>query len=292
MASSLATLLQNAVNTLLLMAAIFWPIEAVFPARPDQPRFRHEWSLDFTFFLGQHLIFGWSSLLLLGWVANQCQWFSATMSAPLLGLPLVGKVLLAMLLGDLLTYWGHRLQHQHPILWRFHAIHHSSTKLDWIAAHREHPLDGLYTMTLLNLPAIVLGVPLQAALGLIVFRGIWAVFIHSNVRLPLGPLDLVFGSPDLHHWHHAKHGAACNFGNLAPWTDLVFGTHYCPSAPPEELGIAEVLPSSYAGLLWAPFRCTPVHVSNRAGRAQVPTARREVSSAPKGVRASLGRSVY
>ena len=52
-----------------------------------------------------------------------------------------------MLLSDLCVYWGHRLQHNNAFLWRFHSIHHSAEHLDWLAAHREHPIDTIYTRT-------------------------------------------------------------------------------------------------------------------------------------------------
>ncbi|EPX58479.1 hypothetical protein D187_003951 [Cystobacter fuscus DSM 2262] len=89
-------------------------------------------------------------------------------------------------------------------VWRFHAVHHSVEHLDWVAAHREHPLDGLTTQWVCNLPAFVLGIPLGPLTMVAAFRGMWAIFIHSNVRLPLGLLGLLFGAPELHHWHHAR----------------------------------------------------------------------------------------
>jgi sterol desaturase/sphingolipid hydroxylase (fatty acid hydroxylase superfamily) len=130
-------LVQGAASTFVLMALIFWPLEKVFPARSGQRLLRREWVLDLTFFVGQHLLFGWTSLLMLGWLA--AGWTSLVPAATtvLHGLPMAAKVLVAILLGDLLTYWGHRLQHRVPFLWRFHAVHHSSTTLDWLAAHRE-----------------------------------------------------------------------------------------------------------------------------------------------------------
>lgn len=51
---------------------------------------------------------------------------------------------------------------------------------------REHPLDTVYTVGLINLPAFLLGFPLETLAGFIAFHGIWAIYIHSNVRLPIG----------------------------------------------------------------------------------------------------------
>ena len=38
-------------------------------------------------------------------------------------------------------YAVHRLFHRVPWLWRFHAIHHSSRALDWLAGSRLHLVD-------------------------------------------------------------------------------------------------------------------------------------------------------
>ena len=100
-----------------------------------------------------------------------------------------------VLFSDLCVYWGHRLQHRVGWLWRFHSIHHGAEHLDWLAAHREHPVDTVYTLTLINLPAFLLGFPLETLAGLIAFRGVWAIYIHSNVRLPIGPLRMLVGAP-------------------------------------------------------------------------------------------------
>src|SRR5207253_1444141 len=83
--------------------------------------------------------------------------------------------------------------------------------------------------------------------------GLWAIFIHSNVSLPLGPLGLLFGSPAFHHWHHDRHLHGCNFGNVSPLMDVLFGTHYDPGREPVELGLTEPMASGYLGLQLNPF---------------------------------------
>lgn len=37
------------------------------------------------------------------------------------------------LLADFLSYWIHRIFHNKS-LWKFHAVHHSSTELDWLSS--------------------------------------------------------------------------------------------------------------------------------------------------------------
>ena len=111
----------------------------------------------------------------------------------------------------------------------------------------------LLTQLAVNLPAIVLGFSLGQIAWLIALRGMWAIFIHSNVRLPLGPLRVLLGAPELHHWHHLRGARAQNFANLAPWTDLLFGTYHHPPGPEAwPLGADEPLPPSYLGMLARP----------------------------------------
>lgn len=215
---------------LVMLPAVFWPLEKLFAARRGQRWLRPRLLTDLAFMAGQYLVFAGLALWLLvrldgllalvvpgalrGWTASWPWWVQA---------------LVAVLLADVSVYWFHVASHRVGWLWRFHSIHHSARTLDWVAAHREHPVDGFLTQLAINLPAMVLGVDLTTLAGLIAFRGLWAIFIHSNVRVPLGPLRAVFGAPELHHWHHLETAdTRHNFANLAPWTDLLFGTYYVP----------------------------------------------------------------
>jgi len=224
-----------------VLAAVFVPLERLFPAR-KQPVLRKSFALDACFFFGQYLV--WTSLAvsILRCVPKIPVHF--TQPTWLLAIECV-------LLGDMLVYWFHRACHRFDFLWRIHAVHHSAEHLDWLAAHREHPLDGIATQLCQNLPAILLGLRLEALAGLVVFRAFWAIFVHSNVALPLGFLRWIVGSPELHHWHHAR-TSTHNFANLAPWIDLLFGTHHFPSGT-YEIGSNEPLPATYAGQLLWPF---------------------------------------
>src|SRR5262252_2329456 len=74
------------------------------------------------------------------------------------------------------------------------------------------------------------------------FRGIWAIYIHSNVRLPIGPLRMLIGAPELHHWHHDRDRDAGNYANISPLMDILFGTYRCPDHEPEHFGINEPTP--------------------------------------------------
>ncbi|WP_299626694.1 sterol desaturase family protein [uncultured Tenacibaculum sp.] len=249
----------------LFLIMVFVPMEKVFPAKRKQKFFRSKWLLDFCFFLGQYII--WSGLVL--WTLNYFREYLTliipnSFQTKVSSQPFIIQVLEVLFFSDFLIYWGHRLQHKVDFLWRFHKVHHSSEDLDWLASHREHPIDSIYTIGLINLPAFIMGFPLESIAGVIAFRGIWAIYIHSNVRLPIGPLRILIGAPELHHWHHDLDRRAGNYANISPIMDVIFGTYKCPDKEPEKFGIKEETPNSYIGQLLEPL--LPKRVWNKMKR--------------------------
>lgn len=244
--------------SVVVLGSVYWPLEWAWPAREGQRWLRARVGTDFLFLTGQYLLWNAVALSVLLFVRAQADLLGPLTSFRALAQqqPFALQLLEAVLLGDLSVYWFHRASHRFELLWRFHAVHHTSETVDWIAAHREHPVDGVLTQLFINLPGIVLGFDFATISSFIVFRGLWAIFIHSNVRLPLGPLAYLFGSPQWHRWHHAKNpGVVANFANLSPWCDFLFRTHHRGAVGNEtyELGVPESWPTSYPGQLLAPF---------------------------------------
>lgn len=81
----------------------------------------------------------------------------------------------------------------------------------------------------------------------------WAIYIHSNVRLPIGPLRVLIGAPELHHWHHDRARDAGNYANISPLMDILFGTYRCPNHEPKGFGICEPISRNYLGQILHPF---------------------------------------
>ncbi len=237
--------LVQALLQLGFLAVVFGALEWCFPRHARQRRLRPQWHTDLAFFFGQ--------LALRALVGDVVP---AGARAAFHRQSWLAQALEVVLLGDLLTYWYHRASHRNRWLWAFHRVHHSAPELDWLAAHREHPVDGMLTQAAMNLPAILLGVGLGGLAGLVAFRGLWAAFIHSNVALRVGPLRVLVGAPELHHWHHlSTEHTAHNFSNLAPWTDVVFGTYHCPPrGQPIEVGLPEKPTRSYLDWILRPHR--------------------------------------
>lgn len=244
----------SALTTFGIAFLVFLPLERLF-AIHHQKIFRPRYFTDVLFFLGQYLLWNGLVVYLLAWVGKGLDHLPL---APLrdwsASLPLWVQIIAVVFFCDLGIYWGHRLQHRSRFLWRFHKVHHTAEHLDWVAAYREHPLDNLYTRFIENLPALVLGFPLHLIAGLIVLRGMWGLFIHSNADVPIGPLKYVLGSPKLHHWHHdAEKGNDCNYANLMPVMDLIFGTYYEPKEMPGKYGLKEPVEHNYFKQLVTPL---------------------------------------
>lgn len=252
----------------LFLVFVFVPMERVFPAKKNQAFFRKQWFLDLCFFFGQYLI--WNSLVI--WILYHFngliqQQLSFSYLHFVHQQPIWLQALEVIVLSDLLIYWGHRFQHKVDFLWRFHKVHHTTETMDWLAAHREHPIDSIYTVGIINLPAFLLGFDLEAITMIAVFRGIWAIYIHSNVRLNIGFLQKIIGSPALHHWHHDLERDRGNYANISPLMDVLFGTYVCPDHEPEQFGIKEEFPRNYLGQLVDPL--VPEIVKKRFLRKRV-----------------------
>lgn len=237
-----------------VLLGIFLPLEKLFPAH-RQKVLRKEWGTDLLFFLGQYLLWTAPVVAVLVFVHQNVGVLPlAGVRAFVASLPFWVQFLTVILLCDVSIYWAHRFSHRNKFLWRFHRVHHTAERLDWIAAYREHPFDNLYTRLVENLPAILLGFPLPALAGFAVFRGLWALYIHSNVRLSPGPLRYLLGAPRLHHWHHeVEGGGRVNFANVSPLMDLLFGTYHDPGRMPERYGIRDDVSHGYVAQLVEPL---------------------------------------
>lgn len=160
-----------------------------------------------------------------------------------------------LLLADLFFYAAHRLVHTVPWLWRFHAVHHSSEQMDWLATFRVHPVDQIVNSTIIAIPALALGFSATPLLAYALLYRAHAMLLHSNVRADFGPLNRVVASPLYHHWHHADEPGAHNRnfgGQLAIW-DVLFGTLYEAEALPAQYGTATTVPKGYVLQLLSPF---------------------------------------
>lgn len=222
---------------LLLYPLVFLPLERLFPLR-DQPTFRPEWTTDLAWFALSALFVQTTT----AWILAPGEALAAAAPAlqrALAHVPWLAQLPLAILVADLAQYWIHRASHRLPWLWRFHAIHHSATAMDWLAGSRLHVVDALLTRALVYAALAALGFDLRAIGLYLAFVAAQATFVHANVRWDLRWLEPWLVTPRLHHWHHAAATPDVNFAVHLPCLDRLFGTLWRPPAGfPDTYGLA------------------------------------------------------
>ena len=243
------------VLNLVLYSAVFVPLERLFALRAEQHVFRHQWLVDLTYFFLNSLLIEVLTLLTLKPAAILFDW------ARLDGLnvlPLVVQVPLLLLVADFTQYWVHRAFHTMPVLWSFHAIHHSIEQMDWLAGSRLHLVDVIVTRGLTYIPIFVLGFSESALMVYVGIVALQATFIHANVRWEFRAWQRVVVTPAFHHWHHSAEPQSIdkNFAVHTPAWDLLFGTYYLPHRWPTAYGLVHGrrVPSQWLAQLTFPFR--------------------------------------
>jgi sterol desaturase/sphingolipid hydroxylase (fatty acid hydroxylase superfamily) len=253
---------------LILFGIIFIPLERLFYLR-RQRVFR----LGFLTDIGYYFLNGIVPGLVLSLPLAAAAWVGHRMMPPgvtatYTNWPLGLRLLTALVVAEVGLYWGHRWCHEIPILWRFHAVHHSPTQLDWLVNSRGHPVDFIFTRLCGLFPLYVLGLgnPIEGDPGAIpvmvmLIGPAWGFFIHANVRWRFGPLEWLIATPAFHHWHHANDSVAVlnkNFAPMWPWIDLVFGSLHLPAnRQPLAYGTESAVDTNMARQLIEPFAKPP-----------------------------------
>jgi len=171
--------------------------------------------------------------------------------------PVVAQFAAAMVIGDFGAYWVHRLCHRYDVLWRVHAMHHSSERLYMFSSGRNHPGNAILAYGSQLLPLTLLGAPVEVLALVSVFTAVHGMLQHANIDLRHGLFNHVFATADLHRWHHAanRDDSDHNFAsNLILW-DWVFGTRYLPAdREVRHVGLPDLaLPDNFLHHLASPF---------------------------------------
>lgn len=258
---------------LALLMAVFVPLERVFALHPAKI-WRKQFGVDLVWYFINTLFPATVVAVALSGVTqalhrfNPGGYYSAVAAWPFwVRLPLM------LFVSDFGVYWGHRALHQIPLLWRFHAIHHSAEEMDWLVNTRAHPFDmvlvrvsGLTPMYLLGLATVPATSTIDPEVALVMIVSVlWNFFIHSNVRFRLGPLEALISSPMFHHWHHCNdEHRHTNYAFVFPFIDRIFGTIWMPGYWPAGYGVDEKISTTVIGQFLDPIEPAPVRVSTPA----------------------------
>jgi sterol desaturase/sphingolipid hydroxylase (fatty acid hydroxylase superfamily) len=221
-----------------LLALIFVPLERLFALRPEKI-FRAELLADLGYYFLNAIVPGLVLASPLGWAAWVAhRMIPAGLTTAFAHWPVGLRLFTSLVVAEIGLYWGHRWSHEVPLLWRFHAVHHSPTHIDWLVNSRAHPVDFIFTRlcALVPLYALGLGNPGDANPGaitiLVMFLGpIWGFFIHANIKWRFGKLEWLIATPAFHYWHHTNDSPAVinkNYAPIFPWVDRLFGSYHLP----------------------------------------------------------------
>jgi sterol desaturase/sphingolipid hydroxylase (fatty acid hydroxylase superfamily) len=196
---------------------------------------------------------------------------------PLRHLPLWLQGAAILLIQDILFYGIHRFFHLR-LAWKYHAVHHSPTVLDWSSAARFHPINNVLQFVLADVVVLLMGFSPEALLVLAPFNLIYSAMTHANLNWTFGPLRYVFASPVFHRWHHTtqEEGLDKNFASTFPFLDLMFGSFYMPPGKlPERFGNGDAdFPDDFWGQFLHPFRKQREQLSDASPTsAETPTDR-------------------
>lgn len=166
---------------------------------------------------------------------------------------------LDVLILDCWIYWWHRANHEWPLLWRFHEVHHLDEFLDASSALRFH-FGEVFISSLVRAGVILLlGVPLLSVVVFETLLALSAMFHHSDIRLPPRlerALSRVIVTPSIHwvHHHAIRRDTDSNYSALLSVWDRLFGSRSSTVRTPDmPIGTEGLKDRGLPGLLARPF---------------------------------------
>jgi sterol desaturase/sphingolipid hydroxylase (fatty acid hydroxylase superfamily) len=128
--------------------------------------------------------------------------------------------------GGWLVHW---VEHQVPLFWRMHIIHHADNNVDVTTGLRHHPLESVFRGLFFMVGIFLGGLPMYGVMiyqTLVVF---FTAFTHANISLPASIdriMSYVLVSPNMHKVHHhwKQPHTDSNYGAVFSIWDRLLGT--------------------------------------------------------------------
>jgi sterol desaturase/sphingolipid hydroxylase (fatty acid hydroxylase superfamily) len=176
----------------------------------------------------------------------------------IISLPLWLKAFLAVLFMDFMLYVWHLLNHEVPLFWRFHRVHHSDLNMDVSTATRFHIGELAISAVIKVCLIYFIGADL---ISVIIFESLLvltAQFQHSSLNAPESFEKffwIFFVPPSMHRIHHSVKilERDTNYGTILSVWDRLLGTllkdipqetiiiGVGPYREPEKLGLPHLL---------------------------------------------------
>ena len=184
---------------------VFLGLELAAPYRPSTVAKSRRWRINLSLAAFNAALI---TLAFAGAIAAMAAYVAADRLGVLnrLDLPGWARLLAAVVVLDVVQYVWHLLNHQVPVLWRFHRVHHSDLNMDVSTASRFHAGE-LALSALIRIGLVFfLGLDLMALAVYESLANLSAQFHHSSLRVPAAVERLwwlLFVPPSMHRIHHS-----------------------------------------------------------------------------------------
>ena len=209
---------------------LFWIIEGSIPLLQMQykkNKLRHA-TVNFSFTI-MHLIIHTFLAILIIKISDWCRinefglvyWFNTNVAV---------TIVISFFVLDFFGGWlVHFTEHQIPILWRFHVVHHADNNVDVTTGLRHHPIESLLRGLFFFMGITLSGAPMYAVMIFQTLLIIATAFTHANIKLPRKldkALSYFLVSPNMHkvHHHFQQPYTDSNYGAVLSIWDRIFGT--------------------------------------------------------------------
>jgi sterol desaturase/sphingolipid hydroxylase (fatty acid hydroxylase superfamily) len=206
----------------------FLALEAVAPYRPSTVSKVKRWATNLLLAVANGIVlsltFGYWHSDALSYVQEQ-----RVGLLNLLGFAPWVRAVVAVAFLDFMIYVLHLLNHEMPLLWRFHRVHHSDLNMDVSTAGRFH-VGELAVSSAVKLGSVFfLGITLWELVAFETLLVLTAQFQHSSVRLPYRferAVWVLFVPPSMHRIHHSVilRERNTNYGTIFSLWDRLLGT--------------------------------------------------------------------
>ena len=232
-----------------ILAISFWCsivltlcLQYLIPAKPIQKIFSVSFAQDLVWFFYEMMLNAFILAFYVEYLTRLYnQHFSNLTITSLSQSPGWIRFLLSLLLVDFLYWSQHYCHHKVPLLWRFHALHHSQKEINFFTDFRYHVVEYVVRYTFLIIPGLIMKLDPPVVVAYVIFSKCYSHFYHGNIRTNLGPLRYVLVTPQSHRVHHSlkpEHRDQ-NFGAIFSIWDFILGTQCRIFTVYPETGIAD-----------------------------------------------------